>query len=404
MWTAAIVAMLLIYHFAERPADPRRRDTSGVVEHDAEEAPSGEPRGARAMEPMESGPPREYRGDRRHTGRSPFVGPTGANRAWAFDTGGNIAGQAVVDDDGTVYVGSLDHFVYALAPDGTERWRRDLGGSVFSTPALDASGHLYVGADSDYFFCLDAATGEVLWHFQTEGDVDTGIAIAPDGDLVLGAGEHVWRVAPDGTPRWRFRARVRVFSAPAIDDDGTVYFGAQDDHVYAVAPDGALRWRFQTPDDVDSGVVIGDDGTIYFGGDDRMVRALSRDGVELWRHDVDGYVRAPVALGRRGDIVVPVFGPRPRVVSLDALTGEERWNFPISAGASSDLGVGSSPVVDADGNLYFGADDFFLYSLGPEGGLRWVFLTSDRVDSDPVIAPDGTLYFGSDDDYLYALR
>lgn len=404
MWAAAIAVMLGIYLYAERPADPRRRDTSGVVEHDAEDAPSGEPRGPHAMDAIPEGPPREYRGDRRHTGRSPFAGPDGADRAWAFQTEGNIAGQPVVGDDGTVYVGSLDHHVYALTPAGEVRWSRDLGGAVYSTPALDGTGHLYVGADSDFFFCLDVATGEVEWFLPTEDDVDTGVAIAPDGSLVFGAGEHVWSVAPDGTPRWRFRARVKVYTAPAIDDDGTVYFGAQDDHVYALAPDGTLRWRFHTTDDVDSAIVIGDDGTLYFGGDDRLVRALSRDGEELWQHDVDGYVRAPVSLGARGDVLVPVFGPRPRLVSLDARTGEQRWDFPISAGASSDLGVGSSPTVDSNGDIYFGADDYYLYALDADGDLRWVFRTADRLDSDPVIAPDGTLYFGSDDDYLYALR
>jgi outer membrane protein assembly factor BamB len=403
MWVAALAAMAGIYVYAERPTDPRRRDTSDVVEHDADDVPAGAPE-VGPLAPPPDGPPREYRGDRRHTGRSTVLGPATARRAWSFHTEGNIAGQVVVGSDGTVYVGSLDHFLYAFGPAGEERWRRDLGGPVYSTPALDDAGHVFVGSDSDFFFCLDAATGEVVWHLRTEGDVDTGIAIAPDGSLVFGAGEHVWSVSPDGTARWRFRARVKVYTAPAIDDDGNVYFGAQDDHVYALGPDGTLLWRFATPDDVDSAVVIGDDGTLYFGGDDRLVRAIGRDGVERWQRDVDGYVRSPVALGQHGEIFVPVFGPRPRVVALDAATGEQRWDFPISAGASSDLGVGSSPVVDRDGNLYFGTDDFYVYALGADGALRWVFHTADRVDSDPILGPDGTLYFGSDDDWVYALR
>lgn len=405
MWAAAILAMIGIYFYAERPTDPRRRDPTPAAEHDAEDTPSGGARGPGSMAAVPEGPPVEYRGDRRHTGRSPYVGPDGADRAWSFRTEGNIAAQAVVGADGTVYVGSLDHHLYAFSPAGEELWNRDLGGAVFSTPALDGAGHVFVGSDSDYFFCVDATSGEVIWHLRTEGDVDTGITIAPDGSLVFGANDHVWSVSPAGETRWRFRARIRVYSAPAIDDDGTVYFGAQDNYVYALASDGSLRWRFETPDDVDSAVVIADDGTLYFGADDRRVRALSRDGEELWSHDVDGYVRSPVALGRRDDILVPVFGPHPRLVSLDAHTGEERWNFPIGgAGASSDLGVGSGAIVDRDGNLYFGADDDYLYALTPEGRLRWVFLTADRVDSDPVLAPDGTLYFGSDDDYFYAIR
>jgi outer membrane protein assembly factor BamB len=236
------------------------------------------------------------------------------------------------------------------------------------------------------------------------GDVDTGIAFAPDGSLIFAAGEDVWSVGRDGTPRWRFHARIKIYSAPAIDDDGTVYVGAQDDFFYAIAPDGRLRWRVEIHDDVDSSPVIGDDGTIYFGSDNREVQALDRNGRELWRADVGGYVRAPLSLGRRGDVLVPVFGPTPRLVSLDARTGEERWSFSVDAGASSDLGVGTAPLVDVDGNIYFGADDGFIYAISADGALRWVHHTEDRVDSDPVLGLDGTLYVGSDDDHLYAIR
>jgi outer membrane protein assembly factor BamB len=406
MWLVAIAVMLGLYAWMERGSgDPRRRDAEGVPTFDAEDEPLDEERGMRAMASVAEGPPLESRGDRRHTGRSGTVGPSSATLRWSFDVHGNVAGAAVVDAEGNAWVGSLDHHVYAIAADGSARWNRDLGGPVYVTPALDpAAGRLYVGADSDYFFCLDAATGEVLWHLRTEGDVDTGIAFAPDGSLIFSAGEDVWSVARDGTPNWRFHARVKIYSAPAVDDDGTVYVGAQDDHVYAIRSDGRLRWRFGTDDDVDSSPVIGDDGTIYFGGDERRVFALDRDGRERWRAEVGGYVRAPLALGRSGDVLVPVFGPHPRLSSLDAATGEERWSFAVDAGASSDLGVGTAPLVDDDGNIYFGADDSFVYAITADGALRWLFDTEDRVDSDPVLGLDRTLYVGSDDDHLYAIR
>ncbi len=406
MWVVALVGVFALYLYVERGAgDARRRDVDGVRGGDAEDEPLAARRGGASMAPIPDGPPRECRGDRRHTGRSAARGPVSATLRWAFDVHANVAGAAVLDAAGNAWVGSLDHHVYAIDPDGRERWRRDLGGPVYATPALDpASGRLYVGSDSDYFFCLDAASGDVVWFLRTEGDVDTGIAFAPDGSIVFSAGQDVWSVAPDGTPNWRFHARVKIYSAPAIDDDGTVYVGAQDDFLYAIAGDGRLRWRFDADDDVDSAPVIGDDGTIYFGGDDRRVHALDRDGAERWRAEVGGYVRAPLALGRNDDVIVPVFGPHPRLLSLDAETGEERWSFAVDAGSSSDLGVGTAPLVDADGNIYFGADDSYVYAVTPDGALRWLFDTQDRVDSDPVLGLDGTLYVGSDDDHLYAIR
>lgn len=406
MWALALLGVGALYWTMERGGgDARRRDTSGVTTYDAEDAPLDEERPAAAMAPIVAGPPLESRGDRRHTGRSAFAGPATATVRNRFDTHANIAGAAVVDAEGNAYVGSLDHHVYAIGADGLERWNRDLGGPVYATPALDPEAHrLYVGSDSDFFFCLDANTGEVIWHLRTEGDVDTGVAFAPDGTLVFSAGEDVWKVARDGTPQWRFHARIKIYSAPAIDDDGTIYVGAQDDYFYAIAADGRLRWRVDIDDDIDSSPVIGDDGTIYFGSDSRRVHALDRNGHELWRAEVGGYVRAPLALGRRDDVIVPVFGPTPRLISLDARTGEERWSFAVDAGSSSDLGVGTAPQVDRDGNIYFGADDSFIYAVSADGALRWVHHTDDRVDSDPVLGVDGTLYVGSDDDHLYAIR
>jgi outer membrane protein assembly factor BamB len=406
MWLAAIALVGVIYSMQEggRSAHLTRSTDEAPVFDVDDEHPETPARGATATQrPIAVGPPGQHRGDRRHTGRSPYAGPGRPGVFWQYESGHHVVGQAVVDDAGNAYFGSRDDNVYSVSRTGGLRWQRDLGADIYSTPALDGQGHLFVGADSDFFFCLDAETGEVLWNLRAEDDVDTGIAIGPDGTLYFGAGQELWAVAPDGTTRWRFGVRVKIFSTPAVEDDGTIYVGAQDDHLYAIAPDGHLRWRFETPDDIDSSPVVGDDGTVYFGSDDRRVYALDRDGHELWRSDVGGYVRAPVALGSQGDLIVPVFGPNARITSLDRATGVARWSFGISLEAT-DAGVGAGPVVDRDGNIYFGGDDDFVYAIDRVGRLRWIFETQGNVDGDPVITADGTLLVGSDDHHMYALR
>ena len=62
------------------------------------------------------------------------------------------------------------------------------------------------------------------------------------------------------------------------------------------------------------------------------------------------------------------------------------------------------PVEDAQGNLYFGAEDDFGYSVDRDGKLRWKFKTEGDVDAPVVLASNGLLLVGSDDGKLYALR
>ena len=407
MWIGAAGAMLYLWLNREDEASlTPARAAPGAPVHarvtsDEDRAPA-EVRADLPVAAVPEGPPMTFRGDRRHTGRSSFAGPETAVAAWSFEAGSRIVAQPVVARDGRIYVGSLDGKFYALNPHGGEQWQVDLSGPVYSTAAIDGDGNIYVGSDAKVFTSISRG-GEVRWRIQTEGDADTGVAISPDGLIHFGAGNELWAVRADGRVEWKFLTQGKIFSTPAIDDDGTVYFGCQDDHLYAVAPDGRLRWSYRTGGDNDSSPVIGDDGTIYFGSDDHKVYALTRDGELRWSQDLEGMVRAPIGLTLDGGILVGVFGPRPRVVALDAADGETRWYFPVTVADTTEIGVASGPLVDREGNIYFGAHDDYLYSLAPTGELRWAFEAGGDIDVSPVLAMDGMLLVGSDDHRLYAL-
>jgi outer membrane protein assembly factor BamB len=119
---------------------------------------------------------------------------------------------------------------------------------------------------------------------------------------------------------------------------------------------------------------------------------------------VGGYVRAPVALGAGASVIAGVFGPRPRIVSLAASDGRIRWEFAVTVADSPQLGIASGALVDVDGNIFVGAHDDYLYSLTPDGELRWALATGGDVDGSPVLGTDGTLFVGADDRRMYALR
>lgn len=404
MWVAAILAIGAIYVTLEPPAeDAPTLDLEAAPLYEAERDRA--PAASRLDLPVgdDEGSPSVYRGGRRHTGRSPYRGPASAERVWRYEAGGRITAQAVVAPDGTIYVGDHARHLHALRPNGERLWVAHTFGPVWSAAAVIGD-TVYVGSDADAFFALSRDDGRARFRIHADGDADGSISVAPDGTLRFTAGRDLYALRPDGELLWRFRTRGGfLLSTPAIDEDGTAYVGSLDDHLYAVASDGRMRWSYRTGGDISSSPVIGDDGTIYVGSDDRHVHAVTRDGERRWATDLDGYVRAPVALGRDGSVIAAVYGPQPRVVSLDAADGSVRWYFPVGIDQPAETGIASGPLVDAGGNVYFGAPDDFVYSLTPQGRLRWIHRTGGDVDAAPILTPEGVLLVGCDDGFLYAI-
>jgi len=66
-------------------------------------------------------------------------------------------------------------------------------------------------------------------------------------------------------------------------------------------------------------------------------------------------------------------------------------------------GAESSPAFDEVGNLYFGSHDGCFYSLTPEGAVRWMFKTDEKIYSSPAIQGD-VVYFCGGNGYVYAFK
>jgi outer membrane protein assembly factor BamB len=109
---------------------------------------------------------------------------------------------------------------------GAARWRFVTGGPVRFPPQF-SEGRVFAGSDDGFVYCLDAATGAVVWKFRA----------GPSEDLLVGNGRMI--------SRWPVRTGVLVM-------DGTVYFAAgmwnaEGVHVCALKADtGVVVWRNDT--------------------------------------------------------------------------------------------------------------------------------------------------------------
>lgn len=346
------------------------------------------------------------------------IGPRRAPRVvWSADLGSVVFAQPTLapgpQGAPTVFVGALSGRFVGVAAAGPrsgevvlERW---LDGMVWSTAATDGE-RLYVGSDDDRLSAIDAETGAIVWQRRlgtcepvrargpegTRCDVDGGPLLAPDGDLYVGA-DGVYRITTSGQVRWHAAGEgAHVFSRPLWTPQGTVVFGGQDGTITAVAQDdGAVRWRHVVGADVDGSAAIDEDGTIYIGADDGRVYAIDDDGRLQWTFATGRDIRSGVVLDR-GALSFGSFDGG--LYRLDPTSGDLAWW--MQAGGA----LAATPSVDREGWLFVGSRDRRLYAVSPEGVVGWSLAFPAEIDSAVTLGPDGTLYFGADDGHLRALR
>ncbi len=174
------------------------------------------------------------------------------------------------------------------------------------------------------------------------------------------------------------------------------------------------------------GVAVGNGGRYYYAGiapnGKGFVRARNSSNQSLWYWYPPGDeppIHAVPAISPGGEFLY-IGADDGKCYALDALTGAVVWTYTVSTG--SDKRIRSSVAVDWSGPLgptvYFHCFNGRLYALNATtGALRWAALTDNGVPPDngehpaseaftssPVVGADGTVYVGSTDGYVYAFN
>jgi outer membrane protein assembly factor BamB len=333
------------------------------------------------------------------------------DRIWVYPTGAAIQSTAAVSA-GVVYVGSGDHYLYALdAASGALRCRFLTGGVISSSPAVvnpDGTGRVVYVGDNGLSGNDD---GGHLWAIN-----------AVDANAVANCGAK-WSYSAWGDPPGS-QPDVGTWSPPAFAKDATgrplvvVGSSSPEGAVYAFdARTGARVWRFQTRVEFDSDVGAGPtitapgvngfaDGVVYVAGKSRVMYALNlRTGAQIWAFDVAADspdapdpTRSTAALvGKR-----LVFGYGAGVYAINAITGTASgapglWKTTGAETVSSPAvtGPSSSRVV------FVGDVLGVVHGLDLQSGAeRWSFPTDGLIYSSPAIS-GGRLFITSADGFLY---
>ena len=344
-----------------------------------------------------------FRHDPQHTGRSPYNGPMNPRIKWDVDIGDNISSSPAVGPDGTICVGSHDHKLYAINPDGSKEWGSATGGDISSSPAIGADGTIYVGSYDKKLYAINY-NGSKKWEFATGDMVVSSPAISADGIIYVGSNDNkLYAINPDGSKKWEFATGGYVHSSPAVGADGTIYVGSNDNKLYAINPDGTMKWEFATEGVIFSSPAVGADGSIYVGSHDHKLYAINPDGSRRWAFGTEWNIESSPAIGADGTIYV---GSGFKLYAIN-YNGSKKWEFAAGSEIRTSnaimfsfapflvAAVNSSPAIGANGIIYVGSNDKKLYAFYPHGSKKWDFVTGDAVVSSPAIGADGTIYVGS---------
>ncbi len=232
-------------------------------------------------------------------------------KAWTFETDHGVWAQPLYlpadpelgRDADMLYVVSLDHHLYAIAPEtGDQLWKKDLGGAAPGNPVYDAArNRVYVGTFISEMIAVDLSTREIVARYETE-DWLWGAPAFEDDVLYFGdlsGNLYAVRATDEGFAEvWRRDelAEGAIRATPLITGD-TVVAGSKDEHIYAVNKEsGANRWYKKTEGEALTNLVfvpevaVDDESTVDWvvvGTDDSDNLLIAYDienGERSWRY------------------------------------------------------------------------------------------------------------------------
>jgi len=275
---------------------------------------------------------------------------------------------------------------YIVGPKSAKfKWQLDLrdNSPSYSTPIIDSFGNIYVCNYRDVLYAINKE-GRLLWKFESPKahEIQIPQIAAPlllyNRDIIYGTiGGLIYSIDHEGTINWSYDTGSPITIAPTCLSDSLILIGNNIGNLYAFDYHGVIKWKMKINERiVESSPAVSKNRRIVYLGAENKFYAISSSGKIRWHYDTEGTIV-------------------------------------------------SSPLVDLNDNIYFGAglsthvsfvkpngsigsrtiqDDTSIYSLDNNGKLRWRLQTERPIQLPGAYDPkDNAVYFSSDECVLYKI-
>ncbi len=208
---------------------------------------------------------------------------------WKFEKDFALWGQPIVEGE-TVYFGSLDHKVYALAlKTGELLWEVQLGGAINASPLFDPeTGLLYVGSLGREMVAINAESGKIAWRYPEDSTISS------------------------------------VWAAPILQE-GQLIFTDETGKIISLEPKtGGFNWTIEAGGKTMGGLLAIEGGFVTV-MEDGTVRAFDYERNPLWTRNISGELYTTPVLSN-DVIVIAAFKSDSLLYAFDQ-NGNQIWSY-----------------------------------------------------------------------------
>lgn len=292
------------------------------------------------------------------------------------------------------------------------------------------------------FHCLDAASGSLLWTFDSDQAVNAAGIQAAGGEKVCftdgkiycldaASGTLLWSAAPaknylgfsspqvlgdrlftytnerisclDAATGGEAWGSDRILCTSLAAGNGRVFVTTRDageaNYLECLdAATGAVLWNKNFGTTSSPSHAAAADGRVFIGHDGRLYCLDARDGATIWEYYADDYAENPFAF----DSTVLLAAGQDRYALLDAANGTELWQTGLQKTDYQHYTYMNGDPVVIGGAIMLADTSGYVYCIDMmDGGILWKYFVS--TDMQGVACFGNRIYVTGDDEYLYCL-